>query len=340
MAEQEKLLAAKGNGSGAKEVEQEVSHTAAGTRFERLCGMMAIGIFSTCYYYSVLYPLFVVIMLTAKGFTTTTLLLALPVLLSILLPSRQLPHLLATKFFKCALKYHEFEEIQETTDEELHELSKTKNFIMAAQPHGVMSVAGICYAINRAPGEIPPTAVASVLLRIPLMKQVFGSFNLIDASRKSLTKALKKQSVVIYVGGMAELFLSHPSEERLFIAKRTGFLKLAMQTGSDVIPWYFFGNTSTLVVARGSFLMALSRTLGVSITLLWGRWGLPLPMPRKIMCVMGRPMGLPQIDDPTPEQVKDWHDKYVAEVVRLFNKYKEKVPDYRHKHLILDVPST
>jgi Diacylglycerol acyltransferase len=53
-------------------------------------------------------------------------------------------------------------------------------------------------------------------------KQVFGSFGLIDASRRSLTKALKHQSVVIYVGGMAELFLSTPTEERLYIAKRTG----------------------------------------------------------------------------------------------------------------------
>jgi Diacylglycerol acyltransferase len=54
--------------------------------------------------------------------------------------------------------------------------------------------------------------------------QVFGSFGLIDASRRSLTKALKHQSVVIYVGGMAELFLSTPTEERLYIAKRTGML--------------------------------------------------------------------------------------------------------------------
>jgi hypothetical protein len=35
-----------------------------------------------------------------------------------------------------------------------------------------MSIAGICYAVARAPKVIPPSAVASVLLRIPLMKQV------------------------------------------------------------------------------------------------------------------------------------------------------------------------
>jgi hypothetical protein len=55
-----------------------------------------------------------------------------------------------------------------------------------------------------------------------------------------------------------------------------------MQTGSDVIPAYFFGNTTTLEVVRGRALMALSRTLGVSITLFWGRWGLPIPLPRKV----------------------------------------------------------
>jgi hypothetical protein len=35
-------------------------------------------------------------------------------------------------------------QVLETTDEEFEELSKTRRFIFAAQPHGVMSVAGVC----------------------------------------------------------------------------------------------------------------------------------------------------------------------------------------------------
>lgn len=47
-----------------------------------------------------------------------------------------------------------------------------------------------------------------------------------------------------------ELFLSTPKEERLYIGKRKGFIKLAMRTGSEVIPCYYFGNTTVLEVGK------------------------------------------------------------------------------------------
>lgn len=45
-----------------------------------------------------------------------------------------------------------------------------------------------------------------------------------------------------------ELFLSSPSEERLYVGKRKGFIKLAMRTGSEILPCYYFGNTTCLEV--------------------------------------------------------------------------------------------
>lgn len=45
------------------------------------------------------------------------------------------------------------------------------------------------------------------------------------------------------------MFLSSPSEERLYVGKRKGFIKLAMRTGSEIIPCYYFGNTTCLEVA-------------------------------------------------------------------------------------------
>ncbi|CAN0484352.1 unnamed protein product, partial [Ectocarpus sp. 12 AP-2014] len=93
-----------------------------------------------------------------------------------------------------------------------------------------------------------PTCTADVIRRIPIMKHVFGVFGLVGASSRSLKSALRRTSVVLYVGGIAELFLSNPAEERLYVGKRKGFIKLAMQTGSEVIPCYYFGNTTCLEV--------------------------------------------------------------------------------------------
>jgi len=51
-----------------------------------------------------------------------------------------------------------------------------------------------------------------------------GIFGLIDASSKNLKRYLArggaKGSVVIYIGGIAELFKSSRKEERLYLSKR------------------------------------------------------------------------------------------------------------------------
>jgi hypothetical protein len=52
--------------------------------------------------------------------------------------------------------------------------------------------------------------------------------------------------------------------------------------GSDVIPMYFFGNTSVLSVLKNSVLETLSRTYQVSITIFWGQYGLPIPRKHKV----------------------------------------------------------
>mmetsp|Transcript_25130 Transcript_25130/g.35808 ORF Transcript_25130/g.35808 Transcript_25130/m.35808 type:complete len:171 (+) Transcript_25130:195-707(+) len=168
-----------------------------------------------------------------------------------------------------------------------------------------------------------------------------GIFGLIDASKSNLKRHLTRNkgihgSVVIYIGGMAELFLSSRDEERLYLKKRKGFIKLGLTTpGVDVIPIYLFGNTSVLTVLTHGFLANISRKLKISLTLFWGKWGLPIPRDEKLLYVSGQPLGLPDIPNPTQEDIDKWHDKYCQEVTRIFNTYKERVPMYKHKTLVI-----
>jgi hypothetical protein len=52
-----------------------------------------------------------------------------------------------------------------------------------------------------------------------------------------------KRSVGLMAGGIAEIFLSSTHKEIIYIKKRTGFVKLALQQGTPLIPVYYFGNT-------------------------------------------------------------------------------------------------
>jgi len=221
------------------------------------------------------------------------------------------------------------------------EIRKGKNYLCVFQPHGALSFAGIASAVN-APAEFQghgnfPTAVADALLHTPLLKHVLGVFGLISASKASMKKTLKKPGaqgcVVLYVGGMAELFLSCENEERLYLKNRKGFVKLALQEGVDVLPVYLFGNTTVLSVWKNPILATISRKLQVSLTYIWGRWFLPIPRDCKLMYVTGQPLGMPQIANPTQADIDKWHAKYCDEVRRLFDTYKERVPEYKHKKL-------
>ena len=80
-------------------------------------------------------------------------------------------------------------------------------------------------------------------------------------------------------------------------------------------------------------LVKISRSLGASLTLFWGRFGLPLPMPDKLVYARAPPLGLPKIENPTDAEVDKWHAKYVAELRRLFEAYKGTRPDFASKAL-------
>ena len=53
----------------------------------------------------------------------------------------------------------------------------------------------------------------------------------------------------------------------------------------------------------------------------------------KLLYVCGQPLGLPHIKNPTQQDVDQWHAKYCDEVTRLFNTYKNRVPEYKDKTL-------
>ena len=263
-----------------------------------------------------------------------------PAVVSFCVPAIGMPWL--ANYMKPMLDYFDYEEILEISNEELSNKrtqEESKRYILALQPHGVISFVGLCaWVSTTSEFRRIPTATASAVLRTPILKHVMGIFGLTPASASNIKRILKRGgSVIIYIGGIAELFLSSRKEERLYLKNRKGFIKIALREGADVIPVYLFGNTSVLTVVKHGVLAKLSRKLQVSLTYFWGQWGLPLPRSNeKLVYCRGRPMGLPHIPNPTTADVDLWHDKYVQEVIKLFNSYKERLPAYKHKTLIVE----
>jgi len=88
-----------------------------------------------------------------------------------------------------------------------------------------------------------------------------------------------------------------------------------------------------LKIAKGKWLRKFARATGVSITWFWGIAGSPIPLKRKIVMVVGKPMNIPQISNPTQEDIDKYHAVYVSEVQRIFDTYKHTNPDFVDKVL-------
>jgi len=166
---------------------------------------------------------------------------------------------------------------------------------------------------------------ASILFKIPLLRELLLLANVRDASYGNLIRLLLSgRTVAINPGGNEEMTRQSHVQERIYVQNRLGFVRLAMKTGRPLLPAYAFGesqlfHTSTLFQDLRLWIV---RKYRVGVPLFTGRWGLPLipiPRPTEVTFVVGRevPVGPPN-GDPSDAEVEAVFDRYVDEMSALF----------------------
>lgn len=149
-----------------------------------------------------------------------------------------------------------------------------------------------------------------------------------SASRRCMSKYLQSgMHVALPPGGFEEATLSSKDQDRAYIRKRTGFIKLCLQNGVAVRPVYVFGEKSLFWNLQGMWNLRLAMNRhGLPMIFVWGRPFLPfLPKTNvKILVVVGAPLILPKMENPSRDDVAVWHDKYMAALTKLFEDYKEE----------------
>ena len=141
-------------------------------------------------------------------------------------------------------------------------------------------------------------------------------------------------------GGFEEATLSSLDQDRVFIKKRTGFIRLCLQHGIAVRPVYVFGEKGMFWNIQGQFKtrLALNR-YGIPTILSWGHPWLAL-VPKNdvpLTIAVGAPLVLPKIAQPTKEEVTQWHNKYIAALTRVFEEHKEEAYGPKAKTMKLEV---
>ena len=214
---------------------------------------------------------------------------------------------------------------------------KDERILLGLHPHGIYPMAGVLLYAGASPLRaaapwlrIRPGA-ATVLFRVPLIREYMVWTGHIDAGRRTLQKHMAKgeSDVALAIGGEKEALLTTNGREAILLKERTGFVQLACQHGYHLVPTYAFGqnelytvNTTLLAGVRA----ALQRSLKLAFPVFWGVWGTPMPHPVKITLAFGKPIRVPKPTtpgaEPEPALVERLHAEYVAEVQALFERHK------------------
>ncbi|KAJ7230645.1 DAGAT-domain-containing protein [Mycena pura] len=198
------------------------------------------------------------------------------------------------------------------------------------------------------PGIKPHLLTLKGTFKMPFYRDIILAMGACSVSRESCSNILKAgpgSAVTIAVGGAIESLSAHPGTADLTLRRRLGFIKLAIQNGADLVPVFSFGENDIFEQMRNdpdTTLFKLQRkfksTFGFTFPLFYGRGFLNynlgvMPYRRQIVTVIGRPIHVTQMENPSLEEMTTVQEQYIGELERIWHTYKDRFAKTRIREL-------
>lgn len=200
-------------------------------------------------------------------------------------------------------------------------------YVVALEPHSVLPIASIAFSepTGLTPLKRIRTLGSSALQRVPLARHLWTWMGMAAVSRPSFARLLAEgTSCVVIPGGVQEILYMNVRQEVLFLKKRRGFIKMAITSGAPLVPAFAFNQRHTYKywLPRGEWYKKLARVMKFAPLVFWGVGGGPVPFAVPLTIVMGKPLEVEQRSEPTEEQVTEIQGQFLAEMSRIYEKYK------------------
>lgn len=216
-------------------------------------------------------------------------------------------------------------------------LDPNRQFIFACHPHGIHCTPlgqfhskgtafdkrfpGICD--NKLSG-----IAASIVFKLPGVREFFLSLNYIDASRQVVEKALDaNRSLFICTGSGEESLLTKQGEDILVLSRRRGFVRMALMYGCDIVPIFGVGNSDLFATYSWGMgvRMWMQKKLHISVPIFHGRYMTPLPYKVPMKVLVGEPLKVPapkvRGEKPDDALVDSYLQKYIERVKHMHRQH-------------------
>lgn len=238
------------------------------------------------------------------------------------------------------------------------ELDPARNYIFCYHPHGALSD-GLAISFGsealqfseKFPGIVPHIGVHSYMGWSPIFRDVVMGLGIVSVSHESCKFVLTKQgpghSVAIVVGGSPEVLTMFPGSYILTLERRRGFIKLALETGSPLVPVFGFGQNDVFNIKQPKIDFLLTYKPGRSNWEKWskiflkcatlvmcGRFGV-MPYPHPIAVVVGSPIPVEKVENPSEQQINKLHSEYKEKLIELFEQHRDACGVPRETELII-----
>ncbi|OKL61095.1 hypothetical protein UA08_03933 [Talaromyces atroroseus] len=233
-------------------------------------------------------------------------------------------------------------------------LPPTRKYIFGYHPHGIISHGAFAAFGTEAlgfstlfPGITNTLLTLDANFRIPFYRDYALALGLASVSRESCENLLTKggadgegmgRAITIVVGGARESLDAQPGTLSLVLNSRKGFVKMAARTGADLVPVLGFGENDLYEQVDSEqhphihkIQMLIKKALGFTIPLFHARGvfnydvGM-MPYRRPLNIVVGRPIEVIQQRDHDKideEYINDLHSRYIKELTRLWDEWKD-----------------
>lgn len=241
------------------------------------------------------------------------------------------------------------------------DLSPDRNYIFACAPHGILCfglLGNVLTEGNNFSKHFPNLIMHVLSIKTNLIMPLTREYNLFFGMSVATYKAFKYilnncgvwkekgQVVMIVPGGAEESLHVNKNEYVLIMKKRKGFCRAALQTGTALVPVFTFGENdiyNTKKPEENSFVWYMQKTFkkltGAALPIAWGRgvfnytFGI-LPHRRPLITVIGKPIPVEKIEEPTQAQVDELHEKFLQELLNLFDEHKVNYPQEKDRQII------